>query len=85
MPIDTPEAMRSRVPPSTADERLAALPRVQIPGRHFDRRLRHVVAADRACSAGNTSRGCVERLCRARSGAMKPVMMCHTVSVVSAL
>ena len=47
MPIDTPDAMRSREPPRTRAERLAALPRVQIPRGHLHGRLRHVVSADR--------------------------------------
>ena len=47
MPIDTPDAMRSRDAAEHAAERLAALSREEIPRRHLHGRLGHVVAADR--------------------------------------
>ena len=48
MPIETPEAMRSRAAAERrGSQRLAALLREQVPRRHLDGGLRHVVAADR--------------------------------------
>ena len=71
MPIDTPEAIRSRVPPRTFDERLALDPRIQIPDRHLDSGLGHVVAADAAQRRVDVAR--VRRtVWPTTSGAMKP-------------
>ena len=83
MPIDTPDAIRSRVPPSTRHN-----------GTFCCRANRSHAAISTAAfamlwprialSAGNTSRGCANSTPTTR-GAMKPLMMCHAVSFVSAL
>ena len=83
MPIDTPEAMRSRVPPSTADSERPAI---------FAWRSQAVISSSALAMlwvrtrfiAGNTSRGCSNSR-PTTSGARNWVTMCQTVSVVSPL
>ena len=66
MPIDTPDAMRARVPPSTRASGCPIDARVEIPGRHLDGRLRHVVAANRAQRVEDLAR-MLERTAAARA------------------
>ena len=83
MPIETPDAIRGRVPPITADS-----------GRPCCRANRSHAAISTAAlamwwprmafSAGNTSRGCAKSTPSTR-GAMNSAMMCQTVSLVSEL
>ena len=71
MPIDTPEAIRQRVPPSSAGQWLPLRPGIEIPGRHFDRGLRHVVAANRPQGIEDVARmleGRAEQTRREKSG-----------------
>ena len=84
MPIDTPDAIRSRVPPSTFDSGWPRGARVEIPDRHLDAGLGHVVAADALQRRIHLAR-MRRSVWPMTSGAMKPAMMCHTVSVVSLL
>ncbi len=83
MPMETPDAMRSRAPPKA---RLSGSPRCRANRSHaaISTAAFAMLWPRIALSAGNTSRGCAKSTPRTR-GAMKSEMMCHTVSFVSEL
>jgi len=83
MPMDTPDAMRWRAPPST---RASGSPRCREWRSHaaISTAAFAMLCPRMALSAGKTSRGCAKSTPSTR-GAMKSAMMCHAVSLVSAL
>ena len=83
MPMDTPDAMRGRVPPSTRDRGWPARRAYRSHAAISSPALAMLWPRTRAI-AGNTSRGWPNSR-PMTSGARKPDTMCQTVSVVSLL
>ena len=83
MPIDTPEAMRSRVPPRT---RLSGSPRCRANRSHaaISTAAFAMLWPRIALSAGKTSRGCAN-VDAEHARRDEVAMMCHAVSLVSEL
>src|SRR5438034_75522 len=80
MPIETPDAIRSRVPPSTR-ARGASVWRANKSHAAISTAAFAMLCPRIALSAGNRSRGCANSMSSTR-GATNDSMMCHAVSFV---